>query len=81
VVAGKTERCPPVEVTYLNVHASGAPQDGGVAVGAVIDDAHLPARAQDPDGFAKSPGAFLAAPDVVEGQVAEHHVEPPGRKG
>src|SRR5215469_15214542 len=80
-MAGKAGPRPPVEVTYLDVHASGTLKDGGVAVSAVIDNAHLPARAKDPDGFAKCPGAFFAAPDVAEGQVAEHHVERPGGKG
>ena len=74
MMAGKAERRPPVEATYLGVHASGALKDGGVPVGAVIDDAHLPARAKDPDGFAKCPGAFFAASDVAERRVAEHHV-------
>jgi hypothetical protein len=73
-MAGKAERRPPVEATYLGVHASGALKHGGVPVGAVIDDAHLPARAKDPDGFAKCPAAFFAASDVAERQVAEHHV-------
>lgn len=81
MVAGKAERRPPVEVTDLDVHAAGALQDGGVPVSAVIDDADPPARTKDPDGFAQSPGAFLAAPDVAEGQAAEHHVERPGGKG
>ena len=71
----------PVEVTYLDVHASGALEDWGVAVSAVIDDADPSARAKDPDGFAKRPGAFFAARDVAQGQVTEHHVERLGRKG
>ena len=80
MVAGKAERCPPVEVPYPDVHASGASKDGGVAVSADIDDAHPPARAKDPDGFPESLGAFFAAVDVIEGQVAEHNVERIGRK-
>jgi len=47
-MAGKAERRPPVEATYLDLHASGAVKDGGIPVGAVIDDAHPPARAKDP---------------------------------
>jgi len=47
VVAGKAERHPPVEATYLDVHASSALKDSGVAVGAVIDDARLSARGTD----------------------------------
>src|SRR5258708_24422664 len=70
-MAGKAERRPPVEAAYLDVHASGAVKDGGIPVSAVIDDAHPPARAKAPDGLAESPGAFLAAVDVAEGQVAE----------
>ena len=80
VVAGKAERRPPVEATYLDVHASSALKDGGVAVSVDIDDAHLSARAKYPDGFAESIGAFVSASDVVEGQAAEHHVERLGRK-
>src|SRR5258707_7082035 len=80
-MAGKAERRPPVEAAYLDVHASGAVKDGGIPVSAVIDDAHPPARAKAPDGLAESPGAFLAAVDVAEGQVAEHHVERLGREG
>lgn len=66
---------------YLNVCASGVLEDGGVAVSAVVDDAHLPARAKDPDGFTKCPGTFSAAVDVGEGQAAEHYVEQSRRKG
>jgi len=80
-MAGKAERRPPVEAAYLDLHASGAVKDGGVPVGAVIDDAHPSARAKDPDSLAESPGEFFAASDVAKGQVAEHHIERPGRKG
>jgi len=80
-MAGKAEPRPPVEAAYLDVHASGALKDGGVPIGAVIDDADPSARAKDPDGLAEGPGAFGAAMDIAEGQVAEHHVERPGRKG
>ena len=80
MVAGKAERRPPVEATYLDVHASSASKDWGVAVSVDIDDAHLSARAKYPDGFAESIGAFVTASDVVEGQAAEHHVERLGRK-
>ena len=80
-MAGKAGPRPPVEATHLDVYASGALEDRGVAVSALIDDPHAPARAKDPDRLAERPGAFFAAPDVAEGQVAEHHVERPGGKG
>jgi hypothetical protein len=80
-MAGKAGPRPPVEATYLDVCASGALEDRGVAVSALIDDPHPSARAKDPDGLAQRPGAFFAASDVAEGQVAEHHVERPGRDG
>jgi hypothetical protein len=81
MVAGKAGPRPPVEATYLDVYASGALEHGGVAVSALIDDPHPSSRAKDPDGLAQRPGALFAASDVAEGQVAEHHVERPGRKG
>lgn len=81
MVAGKAERCSPVELTYRNVHASGGREDRGEATGAVIDDAYPSARPEDPDGLAESPGAFVAGSDVAEGQTAEHYVERIGRKG
>jgi hypothetical protein len=80
VVVRKAERHPPVEATYLRVHASSASKDGGVAVGAVIDHAYLSTRAKYSDRFAESIGSFVTASDVTEGQVAEHHVERLGRK-
>ena len=80
-MAGKAERRPPVELTNLDAHASGALQDRDVPLGAVVDDAHLPARAKDAHGLTKRLGAFVVAGDVAQGQAAEHHVERLGRKG
>src|ERR1700689_1828310 len=80
-MAGDAGPRPPVEGTRLDVRASGALENWGVSVGAVIDDAHPAARTKDSDGFVKRLGAFFAARDVAEGQVAEYDVEGPGRKG
>src|ERR1700728_1102925 len=80
-MAGEAGPRPPVEGTYLDVHASSALQDRGVTVGAIIDDAHPAARAKDSDGFVQRRGALFAAGDVAEGQVAEYDVEGLGRKG
>ena len=81
MMAGKAERCAPVEVTYLDVHASGALQDRSVAVSAVIDDAHLSARAKDPDGFAKRLGAFLAAGMLLRARLLSTTSNDSGGKG
>jgi hypothetical protein len=59
-VAGKAGPRPPVKVTHLDVHASGALQDGSVSIGPLIDDAHPSARAKDPD-------TLVQAPDVGSG--------------
>lgn len=40
VMAGKAGPRPPVEATHLDVYASGALKDRGVAVSALIDDPH-----------------------------------------
>lgn len=80
-MAGKAERRPPVELTNLDVLASGALKDRDVPLGVVVDDAQLPTRAKDAHGFTKRLGAFVVAGDVAQGQAAEHHVERLGRKG
>src|ERR1700733_1816957 len=80
-MAGEAGPRPPVEGTYLDIHASGALEDRGVAISAVIDDAHLAAWAKDSDGFVKRLGASFAAGDIAEGQVAEYDVEGLGGKG
>lgn len=77
-MAWEAECCPPVELTYLDVYASGALQDEGIEVSVPVDDAHPAARAKHPSGLAQGPGAFFAAPDVAEGQVAENYVKGPG---
>jgi hypothetical protein len=43
-VARKAECCPPVELAYLDVRASGVLQDGGIEVSTLVDDAHPSAR-------------------------------------
>jgi hypothetical protein len=59
-MAGKAGPRPPVEAAYLDIYASGALENGGVAVSRLVDDSHPAARAKDPDGLAQRPGAFFA---------------------
>jgi len=47
-LAGKAERRPPVEAAHLDVRASGHPQDRGIPVSTVIDDAPWPPEPSTP---------------------------------